>query len=447
MKPSISSLEAKIVKNILHLFDKNSIERLSRQTGFIKRSRKLSVFAFVVLMVLETRKVHIESLNELSIQLGHHGVCISRQGIDFRFTEAAAVFMKELSSKFLLSKLGNCNSLNQANKFNRIMIKDSTAFQLPSNYSSKYAGSGGSASSSGIKFQYEYDLKGDMNIGIDVQDANRSDSKSVLKNIQAMDLCLEDLGYFKLNHFEDIINKGAYFLSRLKCNITLFSKGLEGYKRINIDKRIAKIKTGDSIRIAVFLGNKEKIPVDLILERVPDKISAEKRRRLKEYAKRKGKKLSKERLAFCDVNAYITNADSEMLPIALVRSIYSLRWQIEIIFKTWKSTFNINKIKPMKIERFECITYGTLIKIILCTKLFNYYKTTIWNKSNIELSELKSFKYLLTVIESMKVYLQMKEPNLIKKLLIDTARILSQKCKKECKKDKETPMMILSKFT
>ncbi|EME8127427.1 transposase [Enterococcus faecium] len=28
-----------------------------------------------------------------------------------------------------------------------------------------------------------------------------------------------------------------------------------------------------------------------------------------------------------------------------VHSLYSLRWQIELLFKTWKSTFNINQIK------------------------------------------------------------------------------------------------------
>jgi len=61
------------------------------------------------------------------------------------------------------------------------------------------------------------------------------------------------------------------------------------------------------------------------------------------------------------VNAYITNADQDILPTDLIRSIYSLRWQIEIIFKTWKSTFNLDKVKQMKIQRFDCINYGTLI--------------------------------------------------------------------------------------
>jgi len=31
--------------------------------------------------------------------------------------------------------------------------------------------------------------------------------------------------------------------------------------------------------------------------------------------------------------------------VAVVRKTYYLRWQIELVFKTWKSFFHIDKIK------------------------------------------------------------------------------------------------------
>ncbi|WP_412760850.1 transposase, partial [Pallidibacillus thermolactis] len=52
-----------------------------------------------------------------------------------------------------------------------------------------------------------------------------------------------------------------------------------------------------------------------------------------------------------------------------VFSIYSLRWQIEILFKTWKSLFGIHEVKNIKKERFECHLYGTLIQLLLCSTL------------------------------------------------------------------------------
>jgi hypothetical protein len=44
--------------------------------------------------------------------------------------------------------------------FNRILILDSTKFQLPDALAEYFQGNGGSASSAGVKIQFCYDLKG-----------------------------------------------------------------------------------------------------------------------------------------------------------------------------------------------------------------------------------------------------------------------------------------------
>jgi len=52
-----------------------------------------------------------------------------------------------------------------------------------------------------------------------------------------------------------------------------------------------------------------------------------------------------------------------------------MRWQIELTFKTWKSVCAIDKLQPMKYERFICVLMSKLILIALKMKLF-------WNISN-----------------------------------------------------------------
>ena len=205
------------------------------------------------------------------------------------------------------------------------------------------------------------------------------------------------------------------------------------------------MKPGEKIDTMVYLGLKEKLHVRMILERIPDQVAAQKRRKLKTDKQNKRKNISQDRLAFCDVNAYITNAKQDMLPTDLIRSIYSLRWQIEILFKAWKSIFNIDKVKQMKVQRFDCINYGTLLQLILCTKLYNYFKTSLWNKQSIELSELKSLKYLA---ENLKRILQaiLNQIQKAKTLLLEIVDVLARKCYKEQKKNTLTPLAIMGKI-
>ena len=442
----MNSSEAKLAKIILSYFNKTQIEELARQTGFISRYRKLTGYAFMLIIVFEIRKTQLESLNELSIKLEAERIYISKQGLDSRFNKYAVAFIKELSSNVLSSKLDSESILENATCFPRIILKDSTHFQLPASYSEKYRGSGGTASESAIKIQYEYDLKSNTGLNLEVQSFCTADSKSKLDNIRPKDLRIEDLGYFKLERFEEIANNQAFFLSRFKYNISVYTQNADQYQRINIDDSINRMKQGEIKELEVYLGHKQKLPVRLILERVPDVLAAEKRRKLKTDKHRKGKSISKQRLTFCNVNAYITNADQDQLPIDIVRSVYSLRWQIEIIFKTWKSTFNLDKLKQMKIHRFDCINYGTLLQIIICTKLYNYYKISIWNKSSIELSELKSFNQLIITINQLINYIKSGKVREMTELLRNTSDTLARKCRKEKKLDKTTPGRILSSF-
>jgi IS4 transposase len=68
--------------------------------------------------------------------------------------------------------------------------------------------------------------------------------------------------------------------------------------------------------------------------------------------------------------------DREILPIEKIRRTYYLRWQIELVFKTWKSFFEINKVKKVKKERLECQLLAKLIWVLLNWQLFrscNHY--------------------------------------------------------------------------
>ncbi|MBY7144315.1 transposase [Virgibacillus sp. NKC19-3] len=50
--------------------------------------------------------------------------------------------------------------------------------------------------------------------------------------------------------------------------------------------------------------------------------------------------------------------------------IYSISWQVKILFKIWKSLFEIHELRTVKQERLKCQLYGILICILLSSNIF-----------------------------------------------------------------------------
>ncbi|EJS69877.1 transposase for insertion sequence element IS231E [Bacillus cereus BAG2X1-3] len=73
-----------------------------------------------------------------------------------------------------------------------------------------------------------------------------------------------------------------------------------------------------------------------------------------------------------------------------IHDFYSLRWQIEVIFKTWKSLFQIHDWYNIKRERLECHIYGKRIAIFLCSSTIFKMRQLILQKKKRELSEYKA---------------------------------------------------------
>jgi hypothetical protein len=392
--------------------------------------------------VFAHHKEGTESLEDYCREVYKEGVSIRKQSFHERFNEYAVDFMKSMVSYALSIKL-RFNEVKQSSRFSRIIIGDSTVYQLPANFAGKYKGTGGGASEAAMKVQYCYDLLGQHIIDVRVQEGTSQDSKYPLQDLRKDDLRVEDLGYFKIQRFRDIQETGAFFLSRLRFDVKIYVLKNGEYECFNLLKEIKKLKKGLITSTEVYIGDKERFPVRLVLEKVPLAIANEKRRKLKIDKQNKRSGITEKRLILCDINAFITNCNEEQLPTELIRQCYSLRWQIEIMFKAWKSIFKIDKIKQMKLERFECLNYGCLILIIASTQLLMFYKHKYLYECNAELSEIKFFKMIVSFREDLKTVLK-KTKQKIAEFLIQIESIIEQFCFKEQKKNKLKPLKILT---
>jgi Transposase DDE domain len=115
---------------------------------------------------------------------------------------------------------------------------------------------------------------------------------------------------------------------------------------------------------------REKIPCRLIIERVSNKEYERRLEKARISAKSKGVGISELYKLKLRYNSFITNVSSNILPIAAIRKTYYPRWQIELVFKTWKSFFRIDRIKKVKKERLECQLMAKLLWILINRRLF-----------------------------------------------------------------------------
>ena len=94
-----------------------------------------------------------------------------------------------------------------SNRFTRIRILDSTAFQLPAQYASSYKGVGGGGSEAGVKIQLEYELISGEFLETAVRDGTSSDCRYGQERTQTLEpgeLSLRDLGYFSIYDLEKL---------------------------------------------------------------------------------------------------------------------------------------------------------------------------------------------------------------------------------------------------
>lgn len=328
-----------------------------------------------------------------------YGVAITKQSIDSRFTKGAVTFVREILKELLERQLSKIFCDDFLSQFNHVRIKDSTRFLVPDKLREHFKGSGGSQgiSHASVSIQYEYDTRSGKILDLNVTSGTRNDATDANETktkINKGDLVIRDLGYFNLSVLTGFADQGASFISRLNTSILVFEPGLKekiSFKGL-YDQMIKQNQT--HLEKKVLVGKSKLVELRLIVEIVPEQIYEERIRKINKYNREKGWETSEEYKARCRFNMFITNVPDKVLSGKEVMLIYRLRWQIELMFKNWKSVCKIDKIQPMKYERFACLLFSKLILIILNMQIICNLQVYYFKKRLLILSENKCFKTL-----------------------------------------------------
>lgn len=370
-----------------------SINKLAKQTGFVKRTpKKIKPLNFLLAFFI-TILTGGNSLSTFAATIGLIAKCrLSKQAIDKRIKQPLIQFLESVLEKTLSLNIGLQCKKSLGAKFNRIITNDSTTIQLDSKLAKHFPGSKNQSNKTTaiLKIQAFYDLLTERFCHFSFAPYTKNDQKAsvdILAIIQHGDLIIRDLGYFVLSVFTQIQQLGAYFLSRLKYNVTIYE--LDGETKIELLKLLKKYGKLD---IDVIIGAEEKLAARLVALPVSEQVAAERRRKAKRDCRNNP---SKHHLALLGWNIFITNVTRDQLDVEQLVQLYGCRWRIEIIFKSWKSHFNLENVPTASLVRVLSYIYAMLIFItIFQTYIYINLYNKMYGKDNNQLSLFKLSKFV-----------------------------------------------------
>lgn len=445
-----------LIKNLKDVFDIDEIHKIAKETKFVQRKSNITAKDFLTFNVFHGADICSDPLSQLASKYDSlFDTQISKQALDKRFNKHSVEFMREIFNQMMHSQNTTLKSLNDTLNlhFNRVIINDSTSFSLPKEFKKEFAGSGGVISPSAIKIQLQYELLSGSFMRVDIFSGTKNDAeylKTMKKDKERKDLKLADLGYFKVEYLKRIAKSGSSFISKVKSNTSLYIKNPnpERYKVGSIKKSSEYIKIdilelakplaeGETIELKdIYIGSKKELKSRLIVTKLTEENKIKREITHQENVKKKRGTLNQNRIDFNSINAYITNVSSETLDSTQVHDLYTLRWQIEIIFKVWKSIFKISNVKKVKMERFKCFLYGRLIALVLSSSIVFTAKNIIMEEDDKEISEIKSFGALAQYLPKLAHEIFKGELCIIRilKRIIANFKMLGIKSRKKHKK-------------
>jgi hypothetical protein len=236
---------------------------------------------------------------------------------------------------------------------------------LPNECQDEWPGSGGygNAAVAALKLSVRLDLKQGRISYLDLSAGRSHDTQALAHQapLLAGSLRIADLGYFSLKNLEAVVQQQAYYLTRYKQGTSVYS--LQG--EILDLATFLPSERGQRLDGEVRLGQKQALTCRLVAERVPIEVRDQRRERLQETARRCQKAVSERSWALVAWTIYLTNLPKTLATAAEILLLGRYRWQIELLFKLWKSDLHIDEWQSKKPQRILAELYCKLIGAII----------------------------------------------------------------------------------
>lgn len=412
MRQKLKEFTSKYSIKFQEQFEAGNLKKLAIFSGFLRRQRKVTPLAFINTLLFHVFTKKEVSLTDHLVDLNRHDqIILTRQSLHQRFTEEAVEFVKSLVNQQLQNQLSDKSLQDEIlTHWENVYVHDSNQFALPAHMKEYFKGYGGATKSDSIvKTQHGVELKSGRVYIHQLGDACTQDvtsGKQTLDSYQQGDLLLRDLGYFDLDSFKFLDQQcGTDFVSRIKSKTSIFELTGEKLDLGRLKRDMVNHNIG-CIDKQVIIGTKKPVQVRVIITLAPEEVKQERIRKANKQNKSYGHQTSKEFKQYAAFNIYITNVKKGLLSADQIMKLYRLRWQIELVFKSWKSYYKLHHIKACNCYRTLCYLYASLLLILINWEISSCWQSLGYLQLRQPLSLLKLMKALLQYKDEQRKWCQ-----------------------------------------
>ncbi len=351
------------VAHVMQTILTDEADRAGWQTGFVQRSdAKLtgSIFTQTLLFGLAADPhASLSALTQTSVALG---VEVSPEALHQRFDRQAASCLEQVLAAAVQQLIASEPIvLPLLERFTEVVVQDSTLISLPEALAQVWQGCGNGTSYAGnaaLKLQLALDLRAGRLRGPSLHPGREPDVVATLeRDLPSGAVRLVDLGFWDLALLARLRARSVYWFSRAQAVCAIQTSDGRWWQLLELLSATPEAK----LDLQVKLGREAQTQARLIALRAPQEVVDQRRRRLREEAREKGQSVSDLRLALAAWTVFVTTIPPELLSVEEALILSRARWQIELLFKLWKSHGQIDLVREVQPWRVLCELYARLL--------------------------------------------------------------------------------------
>ena len=383
-----------ILQRLAQLIQPHRAEQLAKQHGWRRRYGKIPGFEFLYSCLGQSSALQLS----LRSQASSFSQPVSRQAVDQRYTPAAVEFFKAAFQESLATSLTWKTDSPMAQRiqqrFAAVRLFDSTYCACSDALEHLFPGPGGGAARAGVKVLLSYDYGAGQLHPLQVLPATCTDqalAATATQQVGPGELGIFDKGFYKAQALRSVAQRRGYFLIPWHRTATVWELDAQGQRGQPIDVA-ASLKASTQGLVewsAVQLGQTEPTslrPVRLIAYRLTQESANRRRAQLREKCRTHGRQPTEAALELAGWLILVTNAPGDLLPSAAVGYLYRVRWQIELIFKQFKSVLRLDALPSKNSARVQCEIWARLLNALLVFTCYQHANAACLQSQQREIS-------------------------------------------------------------